>query len=149
MRGDAARRDGQVTQGLNVSENEPLMPAGGPGDGALIDIVHWRRPVYSPQVDSLIAEIAELWGGLALETFLRDQRILWMKRSDGELARAERVLIAKRDELYESAVARGWDMESVDERIKAEREAVAAAWKEGDADSAHQPRKGAAGGEAG
>jgi hypothetical protein len=44
------------------------MPDGSPGDEPLIDILRWRRPVYSMAVDSLIAELVELWDGLSLET---------------------------------------------------------------------------------
>jgi hypothetical protein len=44
------------------------VPAGGPGDEPLVDIVHWRRPVYSQQLDELIAELMELWTGLKVET---------------------------------------------------------------------------------
>jgi hypothetical protein len=105
-----------------------VVPAGSPGDEPLIDILRWRRPVYSAAVDSLVAELAELWDGLSLETFLKDQRILWMDRSQSELARAEAQLAAKRDELYGLAKASGWDMASLDARIKAQREAVALAW---------------------
>lgn len=54
-----------------------------------------------------------------------------MKPTDADLVRAERLLVTKRDELYQSAKAKGWDMEDMDERIKAQREAVAAAWKKG------------------
>jgi hypothetical protein len=107
-----------------------VVPAGSPGDEPLIDILRWRRPVYSLAVDSLIAELAELWDGLSLETFLKDQRILWMDRSQGELARAEALLAAKRDELYRSAKAGGWDMASMDERINSQRRAVAVAWSQ-------------------
>jgi hypothetical protein len=107
-----------------------VVPAGSPGDEPLIDILRWRRPVYSLVVDSLVAELAELWDGASLESFLKDQRILWMDRSHGELARAEAELAAKRDELYRSAEASGWDMSSMDKRITAQREAVAAAWSQ-------------------
>lgn len=105
------------------------VPSGGPGDNPVADILRWRRPVYSQSVDILIAELAELLNGIAVEDFLRDERILRMKRSDAELTRAEGVLVAKRDELYQSAAASGWDMDDMDERINAQRDAVAAAWK--------------------
>ena len=105
------------------------MPAGGPGDDPVLDIRHWRQPVYSLAVDSLIAELAELWDGLHVRDFLGSQNILWMERTESELTRAESALQTKRDELYSSAQARGWDMESLDGRIKAEREAVATTWK--------------------
>lgn len=105
------------------------MPSGGPGDNPVADIVQWRRPVYSLSVDTLISELAELLNGNALESFLRDEQILWITRSEAELTRAEGALIAKRDEQYEWAQRSGWDMELMDERIKAQREAVAAAWK--------------------
>jgi hypothetical protein len=81
-------------------------------------------------VDSLIAELAELWDGASLESFLKNRRILSMDRSHSELARAESELVAKRDELHRSAVASGWDMASMDARINAQREAVAVAWSQ-------------------
>jgi hypothetical protein len=104
------------------------MPAGGPGDEPLVDILRWRRPVYSLVVDGLIAELAELWDGTSLEAFLNAQRILWMRRTPDDLAHAEIVLAKKRDELYEDALARGWEMEDLNTRIEAQRKAVAAAW---------------------
>ena len=106
------------------------MPSGGPGDSPLTDILHWRRPVFSLAVDSLIAELAELWGNVfGLEEFLSERTILWMEHSGAELARAEEELIAKRDELHSAAKANGWDMEGLDARIKAQGQAVAAAWE--------------------
>lgn len=107
------------------------MPAGGPGDEPLVDILHWRRPVYSQSVDVLVAELAELWDVPRLEEFLRKHRILWMERTPSRLERAESVLATKRDELYASALERGWDMESLDERIAAQRRAIANAWGKG------------------
>src|SRR5712691_1278478 len=97
------------------------MPAGGPGDEPIVDIVRWRRPVYSLVVDSLIAELAELWDGTSLEAFLSTQRILWMRRTPDDLARAEIVLAKKRDDLYEDARMRGWEMEDLYTRIEAQR----------------------------
>lgn len=105
-----------------------VVPAGGPGDEPLIDILRWRRPVYSLVVDSLIAELAELCSGPSLEALLKDQRILWMDRGSDELSRAQALLAAKRDELYRSAKASGWDMASLDERMSAQRAAVVQAW---------------------
>jgi hypothetical protein len=109
------------------------MPAGGPGDEPVLDILRWRRPVYSVVVDSLIAELAELWDGTSLEAFLSTQRILWMRRTPDDLAHAEIVLAKKRDELYEDARVRGWDMEDLDTRIEAQQKAVAEAWSGNDA----------------
>lgn len=107
-----------------------MVPAGGPGDEPLIDILRWRRPVYSLAVDSLIAELSELCGGLSVEVLLREHRILWMDRSKADLTRAEALLAAKRDELYRSARASGWDMSSLDERINSQRKAVAGTWSQ-------------------
>jgi hypothetical protein len=107
------------------------MPSGGPGDDPILDITHWRQPVYSPTVDSLIAELAELWGSqVRLEDYLDEQHIRWMQLTDVELVRAESILSAKRDDLYRTGKASGWDMDDLDSRIKAQREAVAAAWKQ-------------------
>ena len=106
------------------------MPSGGPGDHPVPDIVHWRRPVYSLEVDTLIAELSELLDAPRLEEFLDGQRITWMDPAVDELARAQTALAAERDRLYRSAQARGWDMESMDRRMSAQREAVAAAWAE-------------------
>jgi hypothetical protein len=106
------------------------MPSGGPGDEPLTDILRWGRPVYSLTIDSLIAELAELWNAPRLEEFLMERKILWMDRSEADLARAEGLLAAKRDELYRAARANGWDMPGLDARIKARREAVAAAWNQ-------------------
>jgi hypothetical protein len=106
------------------------MPSGGPGDGEVMDILLWRRPVFSLRIDSLIAELAELSGAFKLEDFLREHGILRVKPSDPEKARFEAALSAKRDDLYRSATASGWDMEDLDSRIKAQREAVAGAWNQ-------------------
>ena len=107
------------------------MPSGGPGDSPLADILRWRRPVYSLAVDTLIAELVELWGERTpLEEFLRERSILWMNSSGTELARAEAVLTAKRVELYRAAKTRGWDMKGLDSRIEGQREAVAATWNQ-------------------
>jgi hypothetical protein len=38
------------------------MAAGGPGDDPIVDIVHYRLPVFSPEVDLLVAEIVALGG---------------------------------------------------------------------------------------
>jgi hypothetical protein len=38
------------------------MAAGGPGDDPIVDIVHYRLPVFSPDVDLLVAEIVALGG---------------------------------------------------------------------------------------
>jgi hypothetical protein len=38
------------------------VPAGGPGDSPITDIVTYRLPVFSPEVDLLIAEIVALGG---------------------------------------------------------------------------------------
>jgi hypothetical protein len=35
----------------------------------MLDILRWRRPVYSLVVDSLIAELAELWDGTPSKHF--------------------------------------------------------------------------------
>jgi hypothetical protein len=107
------------------------MPSGGPGDEPLVDILRWRRPVYSQRIDSLIAELAELSDGLAVEEFLSSQGILWMRETPAELDRAEALLGAKREELYRAARERGWDMEGIDSRINRQRRAVAAAWIHG------------------
>jgi hypothetical protein len=65
-----------------------------------------------------------------LEEFLMERKILRMERIEAELARAEGLLIAKRDELYSAAMANGWDMPGLDARITARRKAVAAAWNQ-------------------
>jgi hypothetical protein len=46
------------------------MPAGGPGDEPLIDILRWRRPVYSQAADTLIAELVELGGAQSAQVAL-------------------------------------------------------------------------------
>jgi hypothetical protein len=111
------------------------MPAGGPGDEPIVDILRWRRPVYSPAVDSLIAELVELWGGLNVEGYLKEHRILRVKPSGPQLAAAEELLAAKRNELYRSARTNGWDMQSLDARLQAQRQAVDDAWARGSNES--------------
>lgn len=104
------------------------MPAGGPADEPRVDILRWRRPVYSRTVDSLIGELVELWGGLNVESFLTERGILSMKPSGPRLGAAEALLTAKRSELYRSAKARGWDMERLDAQLEAQRHAIEDAW---------------------
>jgi hypothetical protein len=104
------------------------VPAGGPGDEPILDILRWRRPVYSRAVDSLIAELVELWGGLNVEGYLNEHRNLM---GGPQLAAAEELLAAKRNELYRSARTNGWDMESLDARLQAQRQAVDNAWARG------------------
>jgi uncharacterized protein YukE len=104
------------------------MPAGGPGDEPLVDILRWRRPVYTQEVDSLIAELAELWNGPSLESYLTEHDILWTNGRDSRLPEVEALLVSKREELYESAKTRGWDMQSLDARLAAQRRAVEEAW---------------------
>ena len=107
------------------------MPAGGPGDEPMVDILRWRRPVYSRSVDSLIAELVELWGGPNVNSFLKEHGILSMRPRGPRLAATEALLTAKRSELYESARARGWDMQSLDVRLQTQRQAVEDAWDRG------------------
>jgi hypothetical protein len=105
------------------------MPAGGPGDEPLADILRWRRPVYTQEIDSLIAELAELWNGPSLESYLTEHNtVLWTDTRGPRLAEVEALLVSKREELYESAKTRGWDMQSLDARLAAQRQAVEKAW---------------------
>ena len=84
--------------------------------------------MFSPSVDSLIAEIVELSGNAEpIEVFLVRGGLLDLARPD--LVSAERVLRQQRDGLYTSARQRGWDMDLLDERIEAHRRAVTSAWK--------------------
>jgi hypothetical protein len=97
----------------------------------MVDILRWRRPVYSRSVDSLIAELVELWGGSNVDSFLKEHGIRSMVPSGPRLAATETLLAAKRRELYESARVRGWDMESLDIRLQAQRQAIEDAWDRG------------------
>jgi hypothetical protein len=106
------------------------MPAGGPGDEPLPDILRWRRPVYSQAADTLIAELVELGGVQSAQDILERFGPLPERRTGEELASVEALLEAKRDELLRHAHESGWDMESLASRIEVQRRAVAGAWTE-------------------
>jgi hypothetical protein len=107
------------------------MPAGGPGDEPLIDILRWRRPVYSQAVDTLIAELVELGGVQSVEDVLERLGTIPTQPTREELTTLEALLEAKRDELLGHAEVSGWDMESMASRIDTQRRAVAQTWTEG------------------
>jgi hypothetical protein len=43
---------------------------GKPGDDPILDITHYKRPVFSPTIDGLIVQIVDLGGRLELEVKL-------------------------------------------------------------------------------
>jgi hypothetical protein len=104
------------------------MPAGGPGDEPLIDILRWRRPVYSLAADTLIAELVELGGEQSAQGVLDSFGALPTQPTRDDLTAIEASLAAKRDELLRHAEESGWDMESMASRIETQRRAVALAW---------------------
>jgi hypothetical protein len=106
------------------------MPAGGPGDEPLLDILRWRRPVYSQAVDTLIAELVELGGVQSAEDVLERLGTIPTQPTREELTTLEALLEAKRDELLGHAEVSGWDMESMASRIETQRRAVAQTWIE-------------------
>ena len=85
------------------------MPNGKPGDHPYTDIMHELRRVYSPEIDALVREVAQLSddrGRRELAAMLmRDYND--MERPD--LRKLERTLVGLRDRLRQEATRRGWE----------------------------------------
>jgi hypothetical protein len=85
------------------------MANGKPGDHPYTDIVHHGRRVYSATVDRLVREVAELSderGRHELADMLLSEYNDLLKP---DLAKLERVLSERRDQLRNEARNRGWE----------------------------------------
>jgi hypothetical protein len=79
------------------------MANGNKGDHPLTDILHWKRPVFSPTADSLIAEIVQLGGTSELERSFNLFHPPAINDFESELLRM-------RDSLKSAAKERGWEV---------------------------------------
>jgi hypothetical protein len=77
---------------------------GKPGDDPATDIVHHGRPVYSPQVDSMVRDLAKLMEFRRLQHFL--DSLAGLSQPDVAMKVGEQ-LIALRKDGHE----RGWEIE--------------------------------------
>jgi hypothetical protein len=76
---------------------------GSKGDDPVLDIVHWRIPVFSPTADALIAEIVQLGARDELQrTFDLFQ--------PPPLEQFEIGLRQMRDRIWNDRKARGWEV---------------------------------------
>ena len=79
------------------------MPNGKPGDDPLNDILLYKHPTFSPEIDTLIVEIVALGGKRRLET----QFNLF---APPPLELFEKEIKAMRDHLKSEAKERGWEI---------------------------------------
>lgn len=79
------------------------MPAGGPGDHPVSDIVDYGRRVFSPEADELVREIAQLLSRDRLWELLD-----WWSPPPVDEFTAQLVQI--RDRLRRDALDRGWEV---------------------------------------
>lgn len=77
---------------------------GKPGDDPALDIVKYGLSVYSPEVDSLVRELANLMEFRRLQDLLHELSALPVEELGGRLKEAVR-------KLKEDARARGWEVE--------------------------------------
>jgi hypothetical protein len=77
---------------------------GKPGDDPALDIVKYGLPVYSPEVDSLVRELAKLVELRRLQDLLSELSALPVEELGDKLRETVR-------ELKEDARARGWEVE--------------------------------------
>jgi hypothetical protein len=73
------------------------------GDDPILDIVYWNAPVFSPEIDSLIAEVVELGGRADIEKRFNLSRPPALQ----EFAAALREL---RNTLKKDRKDRGWEV---------------------------------------
>lgn len=81
------------------------MPNGKLGDDPLNDILLYKRPTFSPEIDTLIVEIVALGGRRELET----QFTLF---APPPLELFGKEIRAMRDRLKREAKERGWEIEN-------------------------------------
>lgn len=88
------------------------MPAGGPGDHPLTDILTWKLTVFGDEPDDLVRQIVALGGQRTLDS--PDYNLIgsdprYFPAADVEtLTRKLRTL---RDRLRDEAIERGWEVE--------------------------------------
>ena len=73
------------------------------GDDPIMDILHWNEPCFSPEIDSLIAEIVKLGGK---DDLTRKFNLF----SPPDLPQFEKSLREMRDNLKSDRKERAWDL---------------------------------------
>jgi hypothetical protein len=85
------------------------MPNGKPGDHPYTDIMVHGRRVYSKAVDRLVREVAELSDERGRRE-LGDMLLFeYNEFAKPDLAKLERILSERRDQLRREATERGWE----------------------------------------
>ena len=85
------------------------MPNGKPGDHPYTDIIVHKRRVYSKVIDRLVREVAELSDERGRRELGDMLFIEYNEFSKPDLARLERVLSERRDQLRSDGAERGWE----------------------------------------
>jgi hypothetical protein len=76
---------------------------GNKGDDPILDIVYWKTPRFSPEIDSLIAEIVQLGGRADIERSFNLSQ-------PPALQEFEAALRTLRDTLKKDRKDRGWEI---------------------------------------
>ena len=98
-----------VELALGTTSSVRSMPNGKPGDHPYTDIVLHGLRVYSEAIDRLVREIAALSDDRGRRE-LQDMLLFeYNEYSKPDLARLERVLSARREQLRKDATERGWE----------------------------------------
>jgi len=81
------------------------MPAGGPGDHPLTDILNYKLPTYGPEADELIRNINSLSSTRELYIWW-EKEIGWMESPELALSKAK----THYEKLLERAKEDGWEV---------------------------------------
>jgi hypothetical protein len=86
------------------------MPNGKPGDHPFTDIIYYRRPVYSPDIDDLVRELAKLSDTRGQQELADMLFREYNEFAKPDLTKLQQILASMRDQRRADAERRGWEL---------------------------------------